>query len=240
MRNILIVDDEKIERDGLSFLIDQRYKVSVYAAADGEQALKIMKEEPIDIMITDIRMPNMDGLELAGKAREMSSRLQILLYSAYSDFEYARKAIKVQVKAYILKPLKQETLYEELDGLLELKEAMRKTEQPLDVVELAQNYISEHFAEEISLEEIAGGAYVTPNYLCYIFKMKTGMTPMRYLTVYRMRRARALLENTDLRITDIMQACGYNSSSYFSTVFKAEYGYTPTRYREQVVKGEKK
>jgi len=198
-----------------------------------------MKQEPIDIMITDIRMPYMDGLELAGRARETSSRLQILLYSAYSDFEYARKAIKVQVKAYLLKPLRQETLYEELDTLLERKEAA-DAQESVDVVELAQAFVQERYSEELSLEDIAGAAYVTPNYLCYVFKKKTGLTPMRYLTQYRMKRARALLENTDLRITDIMQECGYNSASYFSTVFKAEYGCTPSVYRGQLAKGEKK
>lgn len=239
MRNILIVDDEQIERDGLTFLIEQRYKACVYVAAGGAQALDIMKQEPIDIMITDIRMPNMDGLELTKRAHEQNGRLQVFLYSAYSDFEYARRAIKEQVKAYLLKPLRQESLYEELDTLLDRKEAA-DLQESVDVVELAQTFIQERYSEDLSLEDIAGAAFVTPNYLCYIFKQRTGITPMRYLTQYRMKRARTLLENTDLKITDIMQACGYNSSSYFSTVFKAEYGYTPTGYREQAVKGETK
>ena len=240
LQNILIVDDEQIEREGLKYLIDQRYRACIYLASGGTQALEIIKDKPFDIMITDIRMPNMDGLELASKAREMSDRLQILLYSGYSDFEYAQKAIKLQVKAYILKPLNKDALYEELDSILEFKDTISNNEKPLDVVECAKVFITKHFAEDISLVGIAKAAYVTPNYLSYIFKLKTGMTPMHYLTAYRMKRAKMLLENTDLKITDIMQACGFSSSSYFSTLFKSEYGYTPTGYREQAVKGETK
>ena len=87
----LIADDESVEREGLSFLLTRRgYPIRILEAVNGEQALEIVSREPVDVLITDIRMPFMDGLELARRIRERDARMKILVCTAYGEFEYAQ------------------------------------------------------------------------------------------------------------------------------------------------------
>ena len=108
----LIADDESVEREGLSFLLTRRgYPIRILEAVNGEQALEIVSREPVDVLITDIRMPFMDGLELARRIRERDARMKILVCTAYGEFEYAQKAISSGVTAYLLKPVQREEFY---------------------------------------------------------------------------------------------------------------------------------
>ena len=115
----LIADDESVEREGLSFLLTRRgYPIRILEAVNGEQALEIVSREPVDVLITDIRMPFMDGLELARRIRERDARMKILVCTAYGEFEYAQKAISSGVTAYLLKPVQREEFYEKIDQVL--------------------------------------------------------------------------------------------------------------------------
>lgn len=109
---LLIVDDERMIREGIVKAIPwKEYGVThLWTAADGFEALEILNEHKIQVMITDIRMPEMSGLELAHKAKELQSDIKIAILSGYSDFEYARKAITIGVEDYLLKPIKLEEL----------------------------------------------------------------------------------------------------------------------------------
>lgn len=106
---ILLVDDEQIERDGIKRLLAKyQFRFTVTEAANGEEALEILANEPVDILFTDIKMPFMDGLELSRRAREMEPGLKIIIFSAYGEFEYAQKAIQYNIFAYLLKPVEVE------------------------------------------------------------------------------------------------------------------------------------
>lgn len=229
LRYVLVVDDEPIERHGVCSLLKSRYDVCVSEASSSMQALQILHAEPIEIIITDIRMPKMDGIELISEVRKLKPQILIYIYSAYGYFEYAQKAIKAHVSGYILKPMRKEAFYEEFDTVLERTDA--STKSTFDIVSKAKEYIEQEYANDISLDDIANAAYVTPNYLCYLFKIKTGTTPIKYLNTYRLKCSAAMIENTDKPIKDIMIECGFGSSSYFTTIFKQEYGCTPTDYR---------
>lgn len=105
MYRILIVDDEKIERDGLRYLIEfHKLPLQIAEAANGKKALEYLSDHQIDILITDIKMPSMDGLSLAEAVKEMNPEVKIIIFSAYGEFEYAKKAIHLSVVHYILKP----------------------------------------------------------------------------------------------------------------------------------------
>lgn len=108
MYRILIVDDEKIERKGISFLIKQMNAACELAeAVNGQQALEWLLENEADILLTDVKMPHMDGIELIRKIKEknINPRMKIIIISGYSDFEYAKLAVKLGVSDYLLKPV---------------------------------------------------------------------------------------------------------------------------------------
>lgn len=106
MYKILIVDDESIEREGISFLIE-KYKLplEIAQATNGKTALEYMRTHPIDILLTDVKMPQMDGLELARHTFEKYPDVRILVFSAYGEFEFAKKAMAAQAVSYLLKPI---------------------------------------------------------------------------------------------------------------------------------------
>ena len=94
MINVLIVDDEKIEREGLKYLISTETKEhKIFEASNGREALQILREEDIQLLLTDIKMPHMTGLELSKKAKEEQPDLQIIIFSGFSDFAFAQEAI---------------------------------------------------------------------------------------------------------------------------------------------------
>lgn len=129
MLSVLIVDDELVEREGLSFLLKQSpYEFQIFMAQDGETALRYLKEQSIDIVFTDIKMPFMSGLELIVEANQVSSRLKIVIFSAFADFEYAKKALENRVVHYFLKPVDPDEFHSFLDGLVQEIEQERVNE----------------------------------------------------------------------------------------------------------------
>ncbi len=106
MYKILIVDDESIEREGISFLIEKyKFPLEIAQATNGKTALEYMRTHPIDILLTDVKMPQMDGLELARHTFEKYPDVRILVFSAYGEFEFAKKAMAAQAVSYLLKPI---------------------------------------------------------------------------------------------------------------------------------------
>jgi two-component system response regulator YesN len=106
MATILIVDDEKIERDGIKLLIEKfKYDLQVIEAENGEKALEYIRAYPIDILLTDIKMPFMGGLELAEEVSRTMPSIEIIIYSAFGEFDYARRAMHSNVSSYLLKPM---------------------------------------------------------------------------------------------------------------------------------------
>ena len=115
MYRVLIVDDEKIEREGIRFLLsDEKDKWEIYEAANGKQALQVLREHDIDILLTDVKMPHMDGLELAARARKENENLKTIIFSGYNDFSFAQEAIRNGVCDYVLKPVDPVRFHETL------------------------------------------------------------------------------------------------------------------------------
>lgn len=130
MLTILIVDDEKLERRGIRFLLEQRKdEFEILEAPNGKAACDILKRQSVDILFTDIKMPFMDGIELAGRARELRPRIEMIIFSGYGEFEYARQAMRAGVENYVLKPVNPKEFHATLDELLEKIENKRKQEQ---------------------------------------------------------------------------------------------------------------
>lgn len=129
MYRFLIVDDEAIEREGISFLLHKAaYPFEIFTQNNGKNAWEFLRSTPVDILCTDIKMPFMDGLELCEKARSLYPDICLVLLTAYSDFDYAKRAIHVKVDEYLLKPVVVEEFHSVMENLLR-KLDCRKEEQ---------------------------------------------------------------------------------------------------------------
>lgn len=116
---ILVVDDEKIEREGMRFLIENAFEAEVLEAENGKAALRIIEKEAVDIVLTDIKMPFMDGLELIREAHRLNPDLEMIVFSAYDEFNYAKQAMKYGVEAYLLKPVEIHEFQETMKAAME-------------------------------------------------------------------------------------------------------------------------
>ena len=119
MIKILIADDEFVERDGIIFLINKfSFELDIKECSDGEEALNYIKENTVDILFTDVKMPFLDGLQLSKKAREIYPNLKIVIFSGFGEFEYAKRAIDIGVSDYILKPINPKEFKETMEKVI--------------------------------------------------------------------------------------------------------------------------
>lgn len=121
MRKVLLVDDEKIERKGIRMLLNRMpEEFEIREASNGVEALKMFREARVDMVLTDIKMPLMDGIELIGRIREYDTQIPIAIFSGYGEFDYAQKAIRYDVSNYILKPVKPQEFEETIRRILQM------------------------------------------------------------------------------------------------------------------------
>ncbi len=246
MYRILVVDDEQQERNGVEFLIHRRYPdITVCKAPGGLDAWAMWQEAPFDIIITDIKMPIMNGIELCRRIRAQSTRAVLVVLSAYGDFEYTQKAIQLRVDDYLLKPVSVEEFDYVLDHALSLAknrtvpmtdstadEAAGETEQESRIITRVIREVEEHYAEDIGLEWAAERVGLSAGYLSSFFKRTFGKSFTQYLIGVRMEKARALLLQGDKRVAEVSEMVGYLNVSYFCLQFKKFYGITPNQIRQ--------
>ncbi|CAM4460084.1 response regulator [Paenibacillus tarimensis] len=386
--NILLVDDEPVVRSSMARMISGiAGHYLLHEAEDGEDAIDLLGRQPFDLVITDIQMPAVDGLELAGHIRKNYPETAIVMLTGHAEFEYARRALSYGVKDYLLKPVsvdvvkdiiaqveeglsdrrqkaeisqlrsrelfekkvtdllyemplpyydeslfpdfkelgvmcltstdsgfrtrnirfsiknilsdlladygtsvtvieethltcilflddKREadweailkTVQETISGLLRLKLMIRlggtarklsavstlyqKALKQIGVLEqetgenepeaklhriirMAQETIDKEYATELTLTALSEKLFVHPNYLSSLFKAETGQTFSQYVTRTRMKHARRLLKETNLKIYQISSEVGYSDQVHFSRVFKSLEGMNPYEYREK-------
>lgn len=243
---LLIVDDEWIIADSLSSMEewDERHIEVVGIAQNGYDAIRYLEAEPIGLVISDIRMPDMDGLQLLQYIYEEMSNTQVILISGYEDFTYARTALKYGAKGYILKPIDTDELLETVDRLLGSRnpetgadtEAVQP-ELPLtyhkEIVRKAMTYIQDHLHTPLSLSDVAETIHLTAHYFGQIFKSESGLLFNSYLTHVRMEKACELLKNSGLKIYEICEQVGYVDPKYFAKVFQKQFGMTPNEFRQK-------
>ena len=143
--NILIADDEKIEREGIRYLLSlEKGERRIFEAANGKQAMQILRTENIDMILTDIKMPVMDGLGLARRAKELFPEIRIVIFSGYNDFTFAQEAIRYGVTDYILKPVDPDNFHE----IIEKAEKNMRERQAEENREIRrQNFLQQYFLQ---------------------------------------------------------------------------------------------
>ena len=271
MYKFLLVDDEEIVRRGFN-------KKIAWAEAgfeflepcqNGREAIQRIEQEHPDVVMTDICMPLVDGLEVAAYIADRFPEIIVIVLSGYDEFEYARSALRSRVAEYLLKPItsrelsalvaKLETRLDETAGRraqLEIASVQAtllasdvtpeifngKSSQSFAVTKVAeaQGYIERNFAQKkLSVDEICRDLFISPSYLSRLLKQHLGKTFVDALTDFRVEKAKQLLVGSDLKTYAVADAVGYGDPHYFSTIFKKVTGVTPSEYRDALRKSER-
>lgn len=359
MFNVQLVDDEPIVRVGLKKLIpweELGFKV-VCEAENGQEALMQLADTPIDVIITDIGMPIMNGIEFMSQVREKGYLAEIMVLTAYGEFDYAKESIKYGVVEYILKPIEEEAIaetlkhtrkkllkkledeeryrlysgasetvrefsrekdkllikyilatdqrmFETLESILTeeysygnaeitsmcvrfsyiLEEVTAKIQEKFsylnkleviadyldfgqssnqpkekmisafkeniirlfkvfeesrviykdNIVMQACQYVIEHVDEEISLTTIGEKLAISKNYFCSLFKQETGENFLNFVTRMKIKRAKLLLKEENLKVYEVCDRLGYTDTTYFTRLFKKYTNMTPNEYKKAV------
>lgn len=246
MYKILVVDDEAIIRKGIVLGIDwiSMDCIVVGEAANGEEALQAVKQYNPNIIITDIRMPRMDGLQMLSELRQHHCNAYVILLTAYNDFDYVRSALKLGAVDYLLKPFQTQELINVITSIRQ-KEMEQNLLTPQKVLPLikgdkskyvlkALQYIAEHYMESsISITTIANHLAVSESHLSHVFKKETSYTVIGYLTHYRMHMAMKLLSDHRYKVYEVAEMVGYRDLAYFGHLFKKVVGISPSEYQDR-------
>jgi two-component system, response regulator YesN len=251
MYKVLLVEDETVIRHGLRELIGQstsQFEVTG-EAANGMEALEYLKCDIPDLMFTDIRMREMDGLTLVSKVKEMYPDLPVIIISGYGEFDYARKAIEFGVFKYLLKPIERLELVTTLDKIKQSLDhrhgispspslSVKPNESNVGgdtrkLIRDVKEFVKLHTDSDLRLQTVAATVHLNATYLSQLFKTETGMNYSEYVSDTRMERAKWLLANTRLKIYDVARLSGHQSPKHFMLVFKQQVGLTAGDYRDQ-------
>ncbi|MFB9276211.1 response regulator transcription factor [Cohnella cellulosilytica] len=255
MKTLLIVDDEPRTRLGIQKTLDAwsagRHRIET--AASGVEALEWLKSNTAHILITDVRMPEVDGLQMLETLSERGRLPVVIVISGYAEFEYAKKSLQLGAFEYILKPLDKSLLIDAVQRALELDsgreriDAMEKLVDPklLEVgrdearygtaIKDAIDYIYAHLHEAISMKQVADQLHLNASYFSVLFKEQTGVTFSDYVTLRRLQKAKELLVTTSMPIWEIAEKVGYQTAKYFIKVFKENEGSSPSQYRHRIL-----
>ncbi|MGH4120508.1 response regulator transcription factor [Clostridium sp.] len=268
MIKVIIVEDENFIRKGLINTVDWLSMDCIIAgeAANGEEGLKkIIKIRP-DLVITDIKMPIMSGIDMLQKA-VLIYDFEKLILTSYSEFTYAKSAIDLKVFDYLLKPIDEDKLKETIKKVKnkindkkiydEFKNGM-KDYKNIDVENLDYYlkpntkkskytdamicYVKENYSKKIGIEDIANNLGVSSSYLSRNFKEQTAQTFHDFLNRYRVQRSIELLINSDYKVYEISYMVGFNEYKHFATVFKKYIKASPLEFAKgnSYIKGENK
>lgn len=251
MMKVVVVEDEELVRRGIVLTVNWESIdcLLVGEAANGVQGLEVIRRHSPDLVITDVKMPQMDGVEMIRTLREEGdSGVEFIILTAHSDFSYAHSALKLGVADYLLKPF--------LDGQLE--EAVEKVQQRLHksgagappaepllrfdlkkgdkskYVEEAVQFIREHYGDpDTGVQTVAESLGISEGHLSRIFKKETDYTVGAYLTLCRIHRAMELLRDVRAKVYEVSGQVGYLDTTYFSTQFKRMTGISPSEYQDR-------
>lgn len=238
MYKTLIVEDEPRMRLGLWKIIGwENYGFKVCGDAEnGSRALDLIELEKPELVLTDIRLPGIDGLELM---KQVSARMDtnFIVISGYDQFDYVKTALVCGAADYLLKPVEEDQL---IGALHRVKKRLLKQQGisipesdliPADPVGFIKDYVSTHYREPMTIKEIAGKMYLHPFYIGQLFRKSTGMYFNDYVHQIRVEAAKRLLTTNCCKISEIAESVGYHDSDYFVKQFKKIAGCTPSVFR---------
>lgn len=252
MLSILIVDDEPFIRKGIIQLVDwtQAGIQEVYEASNGLEALAIVKEKKPHMILADINMPRMNGLDFVEAAKKMTPDVHIAMITGYDVFDYALKALKAGVDDYVLKPVTKKDIQGIIGQLVALCKAdLKKTALKASIDHVLEDipeslaasptsdlvhYINTHlYRADFSLQGLADHLGYSSGHMSQLFKEEYGETFQHYVLTARLERAKILLLTTEMKNYEIAESVGFDDVNYFGTRFKKAYGLSPKQFKSE-------
>lgn len=258
LNSVLIVDDNEAIRDFLYQGLSRNYKVVV--AADGEEALTFIEQQLPDMIISDVMMPNLDGVSLLKKVKEnpISSHIPVLLLTALSSDQDMREGMYAGADDYLVKPINLELLSLKIQNILFTRKYYRKSFlQELVLKESGENdgakgqdytflkkvvdFVEQNLAEsELNVVRLSAEVGMSRPVVYRKIKQITGLSVIELINLIRMRHAVTLLNDSQLLVSEIAYHLGYSDPKYFSKSFKVFFGLSPSQFSalDQVAKVE--
>lgn len=261
MIRVLIVDDEGIARSTIKYIIEYHFPQieMISEAYNGKSAVEKAREMKPDIVIMDIEMPLINGIEASSKIKELLPKCAIIFLTAFASFTYAKQAISLGVVEYLLKPIVEDEMVEVIKRILKRfdvgkwREEMEKQKEGGNIVERElqkidgvgerslmviyemRQYIDNHYMDDISVEGLADQFQISPNYFSRIFRQTFHISCKEYITTIRVEKAKEYLASSIMTVSDIGNMVGYSDPNYFTKVFRKKVGMTPKEYRNEQI-----
>jgi YesN/AraC family two-component response regulator len=258
---IITVDDEYLIRNLIKKCIpwDDIGVNIVGEASNSEEAMRLIEKVQPDIILTDICMPSADGLDMSQYILDKYPNIKVVVITGYDEFEYAKRAIKVGISDFILKPiddkelmnsilkLKDNILQEKVKekdylqikdridtfgSIVDLKQNNDEEDKTLNIDEIKKFILKNISNTELSLKLVSEYFYVNSSYLSRVFKFKTGMNFSEYITSVKMKIAIDMVKHSDAKSCEIASKIGIADPNYFSTCFKKYTGYSMKEYKK--------
>lgn len=252
----IIVDDEEIIAEGLAKVIDWaslscEVVATAFDAKEGEEAIRAHTP---DLLLTDINMPNVTGLEMLAGLRSEFPKMQVTIISGHSDFVLAQEAMRLGACRYLLKPTKMDEIYEAITAMTQILDKEDRPEEAKTaqegeappekgeenseanhfIVRQALAYIKENHTEKLNLSQVAEHCYVSQWHLSKLLNGQLKQNFYEILNQIRIEKAKELLKDGSLRISDVSDMVGYGEAAHFSRVFKKETGMSANEYRQSL------
>jgi len=258
MYGVITVDDERWALAGLRkmFKLYEKQFEIIAETTNSIEALDLIRGKKPDAVFTDIRMPDVSGIDLMKIIRSEGIDTEFVIISGFADFSYARESLRLGAFDYCLKPLQlkeADTLLKTLREYLDqknLKQKNRNDQESMlfitpptppsqaeqyinaDFMKLL-SYVNTHFQKDMSLSGLADTFHLNPTYCSELFKKVTDKTYSEYLSGLRIDYACRLMKLTSMSLEQIAYKAGFNDYYYFCKVFKRKTGKPPSRYRKE-------
>lgn len=261
MIRLLIADDEMMEREALADIVMRRFEheVTLEKVENGRKAADTAILWEADLILMDIEMPGMNGLDAARAVLEQRPECKVIFITAYSLFQYAHEAVHLGACDYLLKPVDPDEVeaairrairqIEAGRRLAELAPVQPETEEagaePTEEGESDRNalvmahvrkYMEDNYMFDLSLDSVSEILHISPAYLSAQFKKYQKMNFLDCLTELRINAAKQLLSDPFRSTAEVASTVGYEDASYFARAFKKRTGMTPTQYRKEAAR----
>jgi two-component system, response regulator YesN len=243
MYKAIIVDDEALVREAVQMLAKwSEFDITmVFEASNAIEALSIIQREAPRLIITDMKMPGMDGVQFLKRLQELPIRCRVLVISGFQDYEYTRQAIRSNVVDYILKPIDGNDLNDAIStamALIEDEDRALEQDPSKDEPSLApslireiERYVKDNYNRELGLDALSRRFFISKEHISRSFKKEFGMNLFDFVADLRIRSAKDLMRRTSLSIEEVARRVGYSNGSYFSKAFRKSTNMTPSEFR---------